>query len=114
MKTLLKIVLPILLLSFVTTSCATTVAAGPSGPVVVAKLHQPRIVVHKNIRYYRSGGMWYIKKRRGYVKVSAPVGVRISALPRGYKVVTIRGAKYYKYRGVYYKRSGRKYIIVNV
>lgn len=111
---ILKIVLPVLLLSAVTTSCATTVRVAPANKVVITKLHHPKVVVHKNVKYYRSGGVWYVKKNRRYVTVAAPVGMRIAILPRGYKVVRVRGVRYYKYKGVYYRKSGRKYIVVNV
>ncbi|MEW7290395.1 DUF6515 family protein [Aquimarina sp. 2304DJ70-9] len=114
MKTILKLVIPIVLLSFLTTSCATTVRVRPAKGVVVTKLHHPRVVVHNNVRYYRSGGVWYVKKSRGYRTVSAPVGVRVTTLPRGYKVVKVRGVKYYTSNGVYYRRSGKKYIVVHV
>ena len=114
MNTILKICLPILLVSFLTTSCATTVRVRPAGPVVVTKLHRPNVVVHNNVRYYRSSGVWYVKRNRGYRVVAAPIGVRVSTLPRGYKVVKVRGVKYYRYNGVYYKRSGRNYIVVSV
>ncbi|GAA4275873.1 DUF6515 family protein [Aquimarina mytili] len=114
MKTILKLLIPIILLSFFTTSCATTVRVRPARGVVVTKLHHPKIVVHNNVRYYRSNGTWYVKQNRGYRTIAAPVGVRVTTLPRGYRVVKVRGVKYYTYRGVYYKRSGRKYIVVNV
>ncbi len=114
MKTILKICLSVLFFSFAFTSCATTVRIHPTHGVVVTKLHHPRVVVHKNVRYYRSGGMWYIKKRRGYVSVAPPAGIRITALPRGYRVVRVRGVRYYRYNGVYYRRAGRGYVVVNV
>ncbi len=114
MNTILKMFLPILLASFLTTSCATTVAVRPARGVVVTKLHHPRVVVHNNVRYYRSGGVWYVKKNRAYRTVVAPVGVRVTTLPRGYRVVKVQGTKYYTHKGVYYKRSGRNYIVVNV
>ncbi|MDY8136422.1 DUF6515 family protein [Aquimarina sp. 2201CG5-10] len=114
MKRILKIVLLIVTIATITTSCATTVRVQPTHRVVVTKVHKPKVIVYKNVKYYRSGGTWYIKKNRKYVTVAAPAGVRVTTLPRGYRVVKVRGVKYYKYKGVYYKKSGRKYIVVNV
>ncbi len=114
MNTILKMWMPILLISFLTSSCATTVAVRPARGVVVTKLHHPKIVVHNNVKYYNSNGVWYVKKNRSYRTVATPVGIRVTTLPRGYRVVKVRGVKYYTYKGVYYKRSGRKYIVVNV
>ncbi|WP_299443414.1 DUF6515 family protein [uncultured Aquimarina sp.] len=114
MKALLKIPVLVILLSALTTSCATTVRVRPANSVVVTKVHNPRVIVHKNVKYYRSGGVWYIKKNRGYVTVAAPVGIRVQALPRGYKVVKVKGVRYYRHNGIYYKKSGRNYVVVNV
>jgi len=114
MKALLKIVVLGVLLFTLTTSCATTVRVRPAKSVVVTKVHNPRIVVHKNVKYYRSGGVWYIKKNRRYVTVAAPVGIRVNVLPRGHKTVKVKGVRYYRYKGIYYKKSGKSYIVVNV
>ncbi len=114
MKRILKIIVPVLLFGFLMTSCATTAATRPTRGVVVTKVHNPKIIMHKNVRYYRSNGVWYVKKNRSYRRVTAPVGVRVTTLPRGYRVVRVRGVQYYKCGGVYYKRSGKRYIVVNV
>ncbi len=106
--------MPILLISFLTSSCATTVRVRPARGVVVTKLHRPQIVVHNKARYYRSNGVWYVKKNHRYNVVKAPVGLRVATLPRGYRVVKVRGVRYYTSNGVYYKRSGRKYVVVSV
>lgn len=114
MKTLLKTLVIGIMLFTLTASCATTVRVHPANKVAVAKVHKPRVVVHKNVRYYRSNGVWYVKKNRRYVKVTAPVGLRISTLPNGYRTVKVRGVRYYKHKGVFYKKSGRTFVVVNV
>ncbi|MEW7278616.1 DUF6515 family protein [Aquimarina sp. 2201CG1-2-11] len=114
MKNIIRIILPVLLVGCLTTSCATTIQAAPTQDVVITKVHHPKVIVHKNVRYYRSKGKWYVKKGKVYRRVKAPIGARMVTLPRGYKVIKIRGVKYYTYNGVYYKRSGKKYIIVTV
>ncbi|WP_438425400.1 DUF6515 family protein [Aquimarina macrocephali] len=114
MKNVMRIVVPVVLFGFLMTSCATTVKVRPARGVVVTKVHRPKVVVHKNVHYYRSDGVWYVKKNRAYKRVTVPTGVRVTTLPRGYKTVKVRGVKYYRCKGVYYKRSGRKYIVVQV
>ncbi|WP_035086359.1 DUF6515 family protein [Aquimarina latercula] len=114
MKTLLKTLVIGIMLFTLTASCATTLKVSPANNVVVTKVHKPRVVVHKNVRYYRNNGVWYVKKNRRYVKVTAPVGVRVSTLPTGYRIVKVRGVRYYKHKGVFYKKSGRTFVVVNV
>ncbi|WP_024771882.1 DUF6515 family protein [Aquimarina macrocephali] len=114
MKNVMRIVVPVVLFGFLMTSCATTLKVRPARGVVVTKVHRPKVVVHKNVHYYRSDGVWYVKKNRAYKRVTVPTGVRVTTLPRGYKTVKVRGVKYYRCKGVYYKRSGRKYIVVQV
>ncbi|TPN86705.1 DUF6515 family protein [Aquimarina algicola] len=115
MKRLFNIVLPVfMLLGVVTTSCATTVHTRPSNDIVITKIRHPKMIVHNNIKYYRSRGVWYLKNNRGYRKVAAPVGARVKTLPRGSKNVKIRGVKYYRCNGVHYKKSGERYIIVTI
>ncbi|WP_025667607.1 DUF6515 family protein [Aquimarina megaterium] len=114
MQSIMKIVVPVVLFGFLITSCATTVQVRPARGVVVTKVHRPKIIVHKNVNYYRSAGVWYVKKNRVYKRVSVPAGVRVATLPRGYKTVKVRGVKYYTCKGVYYKRSGKRYIVVHV
>ncbi|WP_128755386.1 DUF6515 family protein [Aquimarina sediminis] len=114
MKNMMRIIVPILLFGFLMTSCAANVRVRPAHGVVVNKVHHPKVVVHKNVHYYRSGGIWYVKKNRAYKRVVVPAGIRVTTLPRGYKIVKVRGVKYYTCKGVYYKRSGKRYVVVNV
>ncbi|MHA7058642.1 DUF6515 family protein [Aquimarina sp. M1] len=114
MRTLSKMFVLGFLLSTVTISCTTTVRVRPTNRVMITKVHRPKIVFHNNVKYYRSDGVWYVKKNRRYVTVAAPVGLRVNTLPAGYRVITVRGARYYRHKGVYYKRSGRTYLIVQV
>ncbi|OED36700.1 hypothetical protein AB832_05465 [Flavobacteriaceae bacterium (ex Bugula neritina AB1)] len=113
MKTLLKTLVLIISLSAFTTSYAIAKPI-PSKKVVVIKGHKPKLIVYKNVKYYRDNGIWYKKKRNKYVVVKAPVGARIATLPMGCKKVRIKGVTYYRCKGVFYKKSGRKFIIVNV
>jgi hypothetical protein len=98
-------------------SCATgqrTTVMLPARGVVVTKVNNPRVIVHRNTNYYVSKGIWYTKNRRGYVVVNPPAGIVVRSLPRGHRIKTIRGVKYYHYNGVYYKRNGRNYVVVKI
>jgi len=112
----LKVLLVILLtvFAFNVSSAQVTVKIYPKRGTVVTKINKPRVIVHKNVSYYNADGVWYAKKRRGYVVVGAPVGVTVKQLPSGYRVVKVNGRKYYKYRGVVYKKNKRRYVVVNV
>ncbi len=114
MKKMIKVLFTVLVLGCVTTSCATTIKASPIHKTKIVNVHHPKVILHKNVKYYRSKGKWYVKKGNVYKIVKAPIGARMVTLPRGYRVVKIRGVKYFTYKGVYYKRSGRKYIVVVV
>jgi len=116
MKTI-KIILSILLLSlFTITTYAqrTVVKVYPKHGVVVKKIKNPRVVVHKGINYSFASGVWYKQKGNRFIVAKPPVGIRVKTLPSGYKLVKVRGRKYYAYKGVYYKKRGRKYIVVTV
>lgn len=99
------------------TSCATgqrTTIIAPSQGVVVTKVSNPRVVVHRNTNYYFSKGVWYTRNNRGYVVVNPPEGIVVKSLPRGYRVKTIRGVRYFHHNGIYYKKHGRKYTVVRI
>ncbi|XLS27901.1 DUF6515 family protein [Flavobacteriaceae bacterium M23B6Z8] len=107
----------VLILIIGMTSCATsqrTTIILPKKGVVVTRVNNPRLVVHRNVNYYHSAGVWYTKNRTGYVVVTPPAGIVVRSLPRGYRVKKIRGVRYYHYNGVYYKKTGRKYVVVKV
>lgn len=114
MKTLVKTLIVGMILIVSTTSYAETTPVGPIHKTTVTKIINPRVVVHKNVKYYHNKGIWYIKKNRRYVTVAAPTGIRINTLPSGYRTVKVRGKKYYKYNGVHYKKSGRSFIVVKI
>jgi hypothetical protein len=95
-------------------SAQVTLKVYPTKGVVVAKIHNSKVIVHKKVNYYYADGVWYNGTRGKYLVVGAPKGVTIKRLPRGYKVVRVNGRKYYKYRGVLYKKHRRNYVVVTV
>ena len=64
-----------------------------------------KVIVHRNVRYRYNKGVFYRPTNNTYVIVSAPRGMRINALPAGYKKIYITGHKqpYFYYYGSYYK-----------
>lgn len=112
----LKIQLIVLLAFFPMniSSAQVAIKVYPKRGAVVTKIHKPKVVVHKNVNFYWSDGVWYNRSRGKYVVVHAPIGVKVKKLPRGHKVIKIKGRKYYKYRGVVYKKHRRNYVVVTV
>lgn len=86
----------------------------PKHGTVVTKVHKPNIVKHRGVKFHFSKGVWYKPRGRKYVVCSAPLGITLRHLPRGYKVVRLNGRKMYKYKGIWYQKRGKGYIVVNV
>ncbi|NJB37952.1 DUF6515 family protein [Croceivirga sp. JEA036] len=97
-----------------TTAQTTVIRTYPRTGTVVTTIRKPKIVVHKNTRFYFADGVWYNTNNKKYVVVSAPTGLTINRLPRARKVVVVNGKRLYKYRGVFYKKTGRNFVVVNV
>ncbi len=81
---------------------------------VVAKVHHPKVVVHKGNNFYYAKGIWYRPYGRKYVVCRAPIGIRVNYIPRGYRKVRINGVKYYTYNGVWYTKKRGYYTVVRV
>ena len=73
-----------------------------------------REVRYRNNHYYFHKGEFYERRSDGYVAVEAPVGIRITYLPRGYKLVRHRGLRFYLFGGIYYRYnpSAKFYFVV--
>ena len=82
--------------------------------VVVTTVHNPKVYVHKGVRFHYSNGIWYRTSGRRYVVTAAPVGVVVRTLPRGRKVVRVNGRKYYRFNGVYYQKRKGGFIVVRL
>ncbi len=112
---LIKVICLAFVISLVFGSCTVQTAyVSPRPKVVAVKTSYPKAVVYKNVTYYHSKGVWYKKNRNKYVVVRPPIGIRITTLPKGYKVVKIGKKSYYKYHGVYYQKRGVHYTVVRV
>ena len=114
MRLMKQMAIAFLLLGMMTTLNAQTkvVRVYPKHGTVVAKISKPKVIVHKNKRFFFANGVWYRAGKRGYVVTAAPVGLRIKALPSGYSVVVVRGKRYFRYKGItYQKRRGHFYVV---
>nr|WP_299069191.1 DUF6515 family protein [uncultured Allomuricauda sp.] len=98
----------------ITNAQKTVVRVYPKHGTVVKTITKPKVVVHNNVNFYFSDGVWYRTKGKTYVVAAAPRGITVRKLPRARKVVVVNGRKLYKYRGVWYKKTGRNYVVVNV
>lgn len=115
MKTLkILLVLALMLGAFGNANAQRVVKVYPRYGTVVTTVHKPRIYKFHGIKYRFAAGVWYKPYGRKYVVCAAPVGISISVLPRGHKIVYVRGKRYYKFNGVYYKKRGRSFKVVLV
>ncbi|MFP2996490.1 DUF6515 family protein [Spongiivirga sp. MCCC 1A20706] len=116
MKTI-KLVLGIVFIALFSLSLnaqRTVIKVYPKQGVVVKKVNNPKVIIHKGINYTIANGVWYKTRGSKFVVVRPPVGIRVKTLPIGYKIVKVRGKRYFTYKGIYYKKRGRKYTVVTV
>jgi len=64
--------------------------------------------------YYFHHGEFYERRPEGYVVINAPIGLNITYLPQGYRVVRHRGIRFYFFGGIYYRYNptSRFYFVV--
>lgn len=74
-----------------------------------------REVRFRDHHYYFHRGEFYERRSEGYVEVNAPLGIRVTYIPRDYKVVRFSGVRFYLFGGIYYRYNphGRFYFVVN-
>ena len=114
MKCLKTLLIAILLLGFLVNVQANSTKTYPRYGVVVTKVYKPRVVVHKGTNYFYSNGIWYTAYGRKYRISRAPIGIKISFIPRGYKIVRHHGKKYYLHNGIWYVKKKGYYTVVRV
>lgn len=73
-----------------------------------------REVRYRDNHYFFHRGEFYERRQEGYVVVTAPIGIRVNYLPRGYKIIRHRGIRFYLFGGIYYRYdpSARFYFVV--
>ena len=81
--------------------------------IVKHNVEYKEVIVKKRHYFFREG-YFYERGRKGYVKVVAPIGARITLLPHGYKIVRVHRVKYYVFGGVYYRFYPREKVYVVV
>jgi Family of unknown function (DUF6515) len=82
--------------------------------VVVKHHNKYREVVVKDRHYFYREGYFYNRGPKGYVRIAAPMGARITLLPHGYKIVRVHRLRYYVFGGIYYRflPHERVYVVV--
>lgn len=73
------------------------------------------VVDHRDMRYYYSGGVWYVPRGPRFVVVTPPVGVFVPVLPPFYTTVWFGGIPYYYADDTYYvwRDSDQGYEVVD-
>jgi hypothetical protein len=66
----------------------------------------------RGLSLFFSNGVYYRPHANGYRIISAPIGIRINALPRGYAEVFVGNMPFYYYCGTYYRNVGGYYEVV--
>jgi Family of unknown function (DUF6515) len=74
----------------------TVVSVRPAGAVVIGRRRHP---------YYFQEGIFYAPRKGGYAIVRPARGIRIRALPIGYRTVIVGPRTYYYYYGTYYSKA---------
>jgi Family of unknown function (DUF6515) len=75
----------------------TVVTTVPSSAIMIRAHKKP---------YYFSNGIYYVSQNSSYVIVRPSRGLKIRALPAGYRTVVVGPRNYYYYYGTYYMRTG--------
>ncbi|TQV73434.1 glycine zipper family protein [Exilibacterium tricleocarpae] len=86
----------------------------PRGQIVKAlPKNHTRLRVGTHL-YFHLGGVFYRSGTKGYTVVAAPVGARVSALPRGFVTLHIGPRVVYKANAAYYHydADNREYVVV--
>lgn len=78
------------------------------------KYFRYRPVQYKGVNYFYRGGNYYRQRGNKYVRVMAPVGLRVRHLPPGYRAKIYRGQRYYYTDNSYFRQASPGiYIIIN-
>lgn len=84
----------------------------PHGAVVRNLPRDHRVIRHRDLRFYFSGGTWYRPLGSRFVVVAPPIGAVVPILPLGYMALTIGGRPYYRYDDAYYVRHDRGFMVI--
>ena len=92
------------------------VKKGPSKKVVkVKRLPKSRVVIkHKGQKVYVANNRYYVRKNGAYIVTRPSLGLRVKALPLGYRKVVVDRNTFFVYDRVYYRRSGNAYTVVRL
>ena len=74
--------------------------------------HDHWSVLHHGIRFFFSGGVWYLPQGLRFIVTMPPIGLVVPFLPSSYVTVWVGGAPYYYANEVYYAHRGDGYVVV--
>lgn len=74
--------------------------------------HDHWSVLHHGIRFFFSGGVWYLPQVLRFIVTMPPIGLVVPFLPSSYVTVWVGGAPYYYANEVYYAHQGDGYVVV--
>ncbi len=74
--------------------------------------HDHWSVMHHGIRFFLSGGVWYLPQGLRFIVTMPPIGLVVPFLPSSYVTVWVGGAPYYYANEVYYAHRGDGYAVV--
>lgn len=70
------------------------------------------VFVHRNSKFYFSGGIWYRPDGARFVIAAPPIGLVVPFLPSYYATIWVGGIPYYYANEVYYANRGNGYVVV--
>lgn len=62
------------------------------------------VITHRNVPYYYNSGTYYRKSGAGYVVAPAPIGLRVRALPVGFRKIMVGPFIFFHFGGTFYKQ----------
>ncbi len=74
--------------------------------------HDHWSVLHHGIRFFFSGGVWYLPQGLRFIVTMPPIGLVVPFLPSSYVTVWVGGTPYYYANEVYYAHRGDGYVVV--
>lgn len=69
-------------------------------------------VIHRDLTYYYSDGVYYLREPAGYVIANPPLGIRVASLPSSHTRIRISNEYLYRYNGINYRKVNGFFIVV--
>lgn len=86
----------------------------PKRGAIVRSLHRDAVIIkHRGISYHYYSGIWYRPNGANWIVVRPAIGLRVRALPVGYRRLVLGPQVYYYYYGTYYMAKNKQYEVVD-